>query len=148
MGKRLEPSGKKTPEILADLLTGHTDAVRDGPDAARRYLENALRNNRSMPNAVRFFLFDLLAHACAELGLDERRDEALALGWQHLDAAKEDLARQVDEYMPNARLFDVGLRANVDKDDIEQAVLWCERAIAHGLARAFERKAENLRRRL
>ena len=148
MGKRLEPTGKKTPEILVDLLAGHTDAVRDGPDAARRYLENALQYNRSMPNAVKFFTLDLLASACADLGIDERRDEALALAWQHLEAAQADTGRQLTEYLPTAKMFDVGLRAAVDIDDIETAVLWCDRAIALGLGRAFERKAENLRRRL
>jgi hypothetical protein len=148
MARRTDTCSKRTPEILQDVLSGHQEAARNGPDHARRYLESALGHNKSMPNAVKFFVYDQLAGACAELDLDERRDEALALAWQYTTEAQEDTERAFRAYLPTAKLFDVGVRAALDLGDVEAAVLWCERAVGLGLGAAFERKAEGLRRRL
>ncbi len=148
MSRRTDTCSKRTPEILEDVLSGHQEAVRNGPDHARRYLESALGHNKSMPNAVKFFVYDLLAGACAELELDERRDEALELAWQYTEAAGEDTERAFREYLPTAKLFDVGVRAALELGDVELAVQWCERAVGLGLGAGFERKAEGLRRRL
>ena len=148
MARRTDTCAKRTPEILEDVLGGHREAALHGPDHARRYLESAVGHNKSLPNAVKFFVYDLLAAACAELDLDERRDEALALAWQYTAEAQEDTERAFREYLPTARLFDDGVRAALDLGDVEAAVLWCERAVGLGLGAAFERKAEGLRRRL
>ena len=148
MSRRTDSPSKRTPEILADLLAGHADAARSGHDAARRYLENAIQHNRSMPNAVKFFVYDLLCVACAGLELAERRDEAIALAARYLPDAQEETLRQFTEYLPTIALYEQGIRAASADDRLEDALGFCEAAIALGLGKVYERKAESLRRRL
>lgn len=146
MSKRTDPCRKRPNEILADLLEGHRVAALDGPDQARKYLERVIDGNRSLPNASKFFVYDLLAEACARSGAHERRDEAVALARRYLPFAQEDAERECKAYLPEIRCFERGIAAAVDGGDFEQALVLCEEAVALGLGRAYEAKAQSIGR--
>ncbi len=146
MSKRTDPCRKRPAEILADLLEGHRQAALEGPAQARKYLERVIDGNKSLPNASKFFVYDLLAEACAKTGAEERRDEAVAQALRYLPFAQEDAPRECKAYLPEIRCFERGIAAAVDGGEFEQALTLCEQAVALGLGRAYEAKAQSIRR--
>ena len=114
MSKRTDPCRKRPAEILADLLEGHRQAAFGGPAQARKYLERVIDGNKSLPNASKFFVYDLLAEACAKTGAEERRDEAVAQALHYLPFAQEDAPRECKAYLPEIRCFERGIAAAVE----------------------------------
>jgi hypothetical protein len=68
MSDRLAPIRKTPAEILADLLAGHADARFGGAEKGKKYLLNFFARANSIPNAVKFFLYDLLAEDAFQSG--------------------------------------------------------------------------------
>jgi hypothetical protein len=145
MSRRPEPPRKRTPDVFADLLQGHEQARFQGPQAARKYLERTLTGQHSLPNAVKFFAWDLLAEAADREGLADLRDEAVAAALAHLEDAQADLPRELQAWLPTVRCFEAGIRAAMDEGAFEQALALCDQAIALGLGRVYEQKAETIR---
>ena len=77
MARRIEPTKKSIPEILGDLRDGYREADIVGPAAALKFLERTQESQHSLPNAVKCFLFDLLAETRAQLGDWEGCDAAV-----------------------------------------------------------------------
>ena len=148
MAKRSEPKHKTPAEVLADLQAGHTEASFMGPAEAQRYLEKVLSAQHSLPNAVKFFAYDLLAEASYENGDLARCLEAVDGAQKYLPVAQEDAARAVADYLPQARFFERGISAFADADEVAKAIALCDQAIALGLGRAYEAKRHSLERRL
>ena len=148
MSRRSEPVRKRTVDHLQDLLDGHREAALYGPASARKYLERVLSGQQSLPNACKFFAYDLLAAACAETDAPERRDEAIVLARQNAEFAREDTPRAWQEWLPGIRMFDVGIAGAVDEGRFDDALALCEEAIALGLGRVYEQKADSIRRML
>jgi hypothetical protein len=146
MSRRTEPSRKRPLEVLADLLDGHREAAIRGPDAARKYLERVQSENKSLPNAAKFFLYDLLADALLKLGRAAEAGAAAATARSYIGEAEADAPRQWKEYAPTMRAFEVGIAAASDEGRFEDALAICEAAIARGLGRVYESKADSLRR--
>lgn len=143
MSRRPEIQHKKPPEILADLLEGHRQAALDGPQMARKYLERSIAKHHSLPNAVKFFLHDLL---CVAAGDDEEvRDEAVRVAFLHRPAAVEELPRQYREWLPTMRCFLVGIDAELDRGGFAAALALAEEAIGLGLGKLYVQKAESIR---
>ncbi len=145
MSRRPEIAHKKPPEILADLLDGHRMAALDGPLPARKYLERSIDKHHSMPNGVKFFLYDLLAEAAAQTGAVELRDDAVRQAFTYLPFAAEDLPRQHKEWLPTIRCFLVAIDAALDEGQFEQALQLAEDAQALGLGKVYAQKAESIR---
>jgi hypothetical protein len=148
LAKRPEPHHKTPAEVLADLRTGHDEAMGFGPQDARRYLEKVLNSQHSLPNAVKFFAYDLLAEARYNTDDPEGTLEAVQAAKQYLAAAQEDAPRDLAAYLPQARLFERGISVLADQDDVAAAVALCDEAIALGLGKAYEGKRRSLERRL
>ena len=145
MSRRPEIAHKKPPEILADLLDGHRMAALDGPLNARKYLERSIDKHHSMPNGVKFFLYDLLAEAAAQTDAPEVRDNAVQQAFTYLPFAQTDLPRQHKEWLPSIRCFLVAIDAALDEGQFEDALRLAEEAVALGLGKVYEQKAESIR---
>lgn len=148
MAKRQEPKRKSPAEILQDLRDGHQEAAGEGHTEAQRYLDKVLSSQNSLPNAVKFFAYDLLVEASYQSGDHERCLEAIAATRQYLPAAQEDAARDVQAYLPELRFCERGIGLLADQGEVEQALALCDEAIALGLGRAYEAKRQSLERRL
>lgn len=148
MAKRPEPHHKTPAEVLADLRQGHDDALAFGPADARKYLEKVLASQHSLPNAVKFFAYDLLVEARYNTDDPEATLEAVQAAKSYMAAAQEDAPRDLAAYLPEARLFERGISVYSDMDDVAAAVALCDDAIALGLGKAYEGKRRSLERRL
>lgn len=148
MAKRTEPKRKTPADQLADLRAGHQDAEGHGPAEAKKYLEKVLASQHSLPNAVKFFAYDMLVEAAYQAGDATRALEAVTATKQYLEAAQEDAAREVKDYMPTAKYLERGISLLADEGNVEQAMALCDEAIALGLGRAYEAKRQSLERRL
>jgi tetratricopeptide (TPR) repeat protein len=148
MAKRQEPKRKTPLENLEDLRSGHQEAASDGYASAQRYLDKVLSAQNSLPNAVKFFAYDLLVEASYHAGNHERCLEAIASTRQYLSAAQEDAPRELQAYMQGARYLERGIGVLADRGDIDAALTLCDEAIALGLGRAYEAKRQSLERRL
>lgn len=152
MSRRPDPIRKKTPDFLHDLLEGHRQAALNGPEAARKYLERTIAGQHSLPNAVKFFAYDLLCEAADQCEEHATRDEAVDQALKYLAAAREDLPRELQAWLPTMRCFEVGIGAAMDDGRFEQALALAEQAIElfqradqHGLGKVYEQKADSIR---
>lgn len=146
MSRRTEPSRKRPLEVLADLLDGHREAAIRGPDAARKYLERVQSENKSLPNASKFFLYDLMADALLKLERGAEAGEAAATARGYIAEAQADAPRQWKDYHPTMRSFEVGIAVASDEGRFEEALALCEEAVKLGLGRVYESKADSIRR--
>ena len=146
MSRRPEPNRKKPLDVLNDLLDGHREAAISGPEVAAKYLERALQANKSMPNASKFFLYDLLAEASAASNNRARCQEAIALARKHLPDAQADAGRHFQEYLRSIRLFERGIALAVEDGDHAAALALCQEALELNLGKFYEAKADSIRR--
>jgi hypothetical protein len=145
MARRIEPSRKSPAERLEDLLAGHRETA--GPAAAAKYLERALASHHSMPNAVKFFAWALLAPAAA--GTPEGEDRALeALGEaeSYLAVAKDELGVAFARERDGLTWLETGISLRTDRAEFDEAIRLCDLALALGYGRAYESKKNSLLR--
>ena len=119
MAKRQEPKRKTPADMLQDLRDGYQEAVSHGHAEAQRYLEKVLSSQNSLPNAVKFFAYDLLVEASYQTGDHERCLEAVEATRQYLPAAQEDAAREVKAYMPESRWCERGIYLRREQPPVE-----------------------------
>jgi len=68
MAERRKPLVKKPDEILEDVFSGHSEALLGGSENGKRYLMNFIEKFNSIPNRVKFFIYDLLAEDAYQVG--------------------------------------------------------------------------------
>lgn len=146
MAKRQEPKRKSSEDFLADLRSGHAECF--GHQEGRRYLEKVLSAQHSLPNAVKFFAYDLLVEDAYQEGQLALALEAVKGAQTYLADAQETWPREVKEYLPRLRFLERGSALLADEGDVEGAIALCDQAIALGLGRAYEAKRQSLERRL
>jgi hypothetical protein len=146
MADRIQPIRKTPTEILADLMDGHREALYSGPDKGRKYLQNFIGRADSIPNAVKFFLYDLLvedAFQCEDLAVCR---DAVTKALSYLPVAREEAAQGFRGYMPSIRLFERGIAMAIDEGEFEQALSLCDAAIALGMGKAYDAKRASIER--
>ena len=147
MADRMEPIRKTPAEILTDLLDGHEEALRfGGPEKGRKYLLSFIERANSVPNAVKFFLFDLLAEDTFRGGDPEACRFALARAADYLPTAREETPQRFREYAPSIRFFERGIGLAIDDGEFENALSLCDQAIALGLGKAYAAKKASVER--
>ena len=147
MADRIEPIRKTPSEILTDLLNGHEAALRfGGTEKGRKYLQNFIERANSVPNAVKFFLFDLLAEDAFRGGDLEACRSAVARAADYLLAAQEETPQRFREYAPSIRFFERGIGLAIDDGEFEKALALCDQAIALGLGKAYAAKKASVER--
>lgn len=148
MADRTTPIRKSPAEILTDLINGHNEALFDGAEKGRKYLQKFSERNTSLPNAVKFFLYDLLAEdAFLSDDLDTCRT-ALARASDYLPTAREELLQRFNEYAPSIRLHERGIALALDDGELEKALSLCDEAIALGFGKIYAAKRASIERML
>lgn len=146
MSDRKEPIRKSPAEILDDLLSGHREALSGGPEKAGKYLQNFIGRANSIPNAVKFFLYDLLAEDAFQCDDPETCRSAVAAARGYLPVARDETAQGFRSYAPSIRLFERGIGLALDEGDFEMALALCDEAIGLGLGRSYEARKASIER--
>jgi hypothetical protein len=146
MSNRKDPIRKTPAEILADLMAGHHEALSGGPEKAGKYLLNFIGRANSIPNAVKFFLFDLMAEDAFQGGDVEACRSAVATAAGYLPVARDEMPSAFREYRPSIRLFERGIALAIDGGEFEQALALCDEAISIGMGKAYEAKRASIER--
>ena len=148
MSRRTEPNRKKPLDVLDDVLAGHREAALGGPMVAAKYLERSLLANRSMPNACKFFVYDLLAEASAAAGNTDRCREVVGLAREHLADAREGAPKHLQDYQAKIRFYERGIGQAVTDGHLSVALELCAEALALGLGSFYAAKADSIGRLL
>jgi len=148
MADRRRPSLKKPDEILESVFAGHREALLGGSENGKRYLLNFLEKFNSIPNAVKFFVYDLLAE-------DAYQTDDIALCRQAVDRAAEYLedaqvqnSRQLAECLPKISFLERGVSIMVEEGEFEKALSFCDLAIKIGLSKVWTAKKASIERML
>jgi hypothetical protein len=146
MADRTTPIRKTPVEILADLVDGHNESLAGGAEKGKKYLLKFFERNTSMPNAVKFFLFDLLAEDAYLSDDFETCRTAVERACDYLPAAQEETAQRFREYCPTIRAFERGMALAIDEGDFERALALCDEAIRLGLGKVYAAKRASVER--
>jgi hypothetical protein len=146
MAKRQEPKRKSSEDFLSDLRQGHQECFDHGEGL--RYLEKVLSAQHSLPNAVKFFAYDLVVEDAYHEGATATCLEAVAGARQHMEAAREEWPREFKAYLPQLRFCERGSALLADEGDVEGAIALCDLALELGLGRSYEARRQSLERRL
>ncbi len=130
MSDRKEPIRKTPAEILADLMAGHDEALLGGHEKARKYLLNFVGRANSIPNAVKFFLYDLLSEDACHAGDLATCRSAVDRASDYLPVAQAEMLQSFRMYCPSIRHFERGIALAIDEGEFERALSLCDRAIA------------------
>jgi hypothetical protein len=146
MADRREPIRKTPAEILTDLMDGHREARLGGAEKGKKYLLNFIERANSIPNSVKFFLYDLLAEDSFQCGDTGTCHDAVAKALGYLPVAREEEPQGFRSYCPSIRLFERGIALALDEGEFEEALSLCGQAITLGLGRAYEAKQASIER--
>ena len=141
MGRRIEPSRKSPEERLEDLLAGHREAALR--NEAAKYLARAIEASDSLPNAVKFFAYALLA---GEAKNEDEALEALEKAESYVSAAQSEMGRRFANELPGLRFLERGIALRTDRAEFDEALRLCDVAIGLGLGAEYERKKTTLLR--
>ncbi len=147
MADRIEPIRKTPAEIVSDLLSGHEEALRfGGPEKGKKYLLSSIERANSVPNAVKFFLFDLLAEDAYRVGDLTTCRSAVAMAAGYLPIAQEETAQRFREYAPSIRFIERSIGLALDDGEFERALSLCDQAITLGMGKAYAAKKASVER--
>jgi hypothetical protein len=147
MADRTEPIRKTPAEIVSDLLNGHGEALGfGGPEKGKKYLLSFIERANSVPNAVKFFLFDLLAEDAYRAGDLAACRSAVGRAADYLPMAQEETAQRFREYAPSVRFIERGIGLAIDDGEFEKALSLCDQAIALGIGKAYAAKKASIER--
>lgn len=146
MADRVTYVKKKPLEVLEDLMAEHREETIRGPRFAKKYLITFLEKYNSIPNAVKFFIYDLLSEdAWADNDTPLCR-EAIEKAEYYFENAKEEFPLRVRDYKSEIRFFERGISLSSDEGNYEEAVRYCELALETGLGKEYESKLNSFRR--
>jgi hypothetical protein len=146
MADRLTPICKTPAEILDDLMKGHDQALFGGAEKGKKYLLHFSERNNSIPNAVKFFLYDLLVEDACQSGDLEICRTAITRASGYLPAARSELPQRFRDYSPSIRLYEQGIALAIDEGEFEKALTRCDEAIALGLGKVYTAKRASIER--
>lgn len=146
MSDRLSPIRKTPVEILADLVDGHNEACIGGMERGKKYLLTLCERGNSIPNAVKFFLYDLLAGDADNTGDLETCRAAVAKASFYLPAAQAEMLLRFREYSQSIRFIELGISLAIDDGEFEKALALCDKAIALGLNKVYAAKRASIER--
>lgn len=146
MADRREPIRKSPNEMLDDLINGHREARIASAETAKKYLQKFWERNDSLPNAVKFFLCDLLVEAAYQTADVGTCRAAVAEADKYLQAAQAEMQQRFRAYRPSIRMFERGIAAAIDEGDFDRGLALCDEAIALGLGPAYQSKRASIER--
>ena len=146
MADRRTPINKTPDEILTDLVDGHNQALFNGAEKGKKYLLKFYERNNSIPNAVKFFLYDLLAEDAYRSDDIETCRTAVARASDYLPAAQAETLQRFREYAPSIRLFERGIALAIDDGEFETALSLCDEALTLGFGKVYAAKRASIER--
>ena len=146
MADRRPPLRKSPAEILDDLMNGHREALLTDAETAKRYLLTFRDRNDSLPNAVKFFLHDLLAEDAYQTDDMEACRAAVAEAGRYLPAAEAEMRQRFREYRPSIRMFERGIALAIDEGEPDRGLALCDQAIGLGMGPAYQSKRASIER--
>ena len=144
MADRKTPIRKTPADVLQDARDGHTEASSSSHVAGKKYLENFIEKNHSIPNAVKFFIYDLLSEDAYNCKDDIACLEAVSRAISYLDDARTDAEKAFKDYLSRIRCFERGISVAVNSGELKFAMELCEKAIQLGLGRFYLSKKESI----
>ncbi len=117
-----------------------------GAEKGKKYLLKFFERNNSIPNAVKFFLYDLLAEDAYRSGDFEASRMAVDSALDYLPAAREETAQRFREYSPSIRAFERGVALAIDDGEFEKAASLCDEAVSLGLGKVYAAKRASIER--
>ncbi len=148
MAERRRPVVKKPDEILENVFVGHSEALLGGNENGKRYLLNFLEKFNSIPNAVKFFIYDLLAEDAYQVGDLVLCRQAVECAGEYLKEAQAENSRQLAEYLPALRFVERGISIMVEACEFERALSFCDLAGEIGLGKAYAAKKASIEKML
>ncbi|MBF0216617.1 MAG: hypothetical protein HQL30_06445 [Candidatus Omnitrophica bacterium] len=148
MADRKRPIVKKPEEILADVFAGHSEAVSLGSENGKRYLLNFIEKFNSIPNSVKFFIYDLLAEDAYQADDLVLCRQAVVRAGEYLEEAREQASRQLTDYLPALRFIERGISLMAEAGEFEDALSLCDLAIGIGLGKAYAAKKASIEKML
>ena len=145
MSNRNTPIAKIPAEILEDVFTGH-DAAGCGTEKGMKYLLKFIERFNSIPNAVKFFIYDLLAEDAYQSKNTEICRDSAAKALYYLPEAQTEASKSYKDYFKNIRCFERSINLAVNDGDFEKALLFCEQATALGLGKEYAAKKNSIER--
>ncbi len=144
MADRSRPLVKKPDAILENVFAGHREALLAGRESGKRYLQNYLEKFNSIPNAVKFFIYDLLAEDAYQADDLVLCRHAVDRASEYLKDAREKNSHQLTEYLPSLRFVERGISIMVEAGEFETALSFCDIAIENGLGKAYAAKKASI----
>jgi len=148
MADRRKPVTKKPDEILDSVFTGHDEAALNGSAKAKQYLLDYLDKYNSIPNAVKFFIYDLLAEDAYQCDDHALCREAVARAEQYLPQARSESAYRFGKYLNNIRFVERGIAVMAEAGEFDRALALCDLAIGIGLGKVYAAKKASIERNL
>jgi hypothetical protein len=148
MAERRRSFVKKPEEILENVFAGHGEALLGDRESGKRYLLNFLEKFNSIPNAVKFFIYDLLAEDAYQADDLVLCRQAVDRAGAYLEEAQAENSRQLAEYLPKLRFVERGISIMVDVGEFETALAFCDLAIKIGLGKAYVAKKASIEKML
>jgi len=146
MADRIAPTRKTPTEILDDLIHGHNEALYGGAEKGKKYLLTIVERHNSIPNAVKFFLYDLLSEDAFQSGDLETCRSAVDRASEYLPVTQAEMLQSFRTYCPSIRYFERGIALAIDEGELEKALALCDGAITIGLGKAYSAKRASIER--
>lgn len=127
-------------------MSGHREALIGGPEKGKKYLQNFIGRANSIPNAVKFFLYDLLVEDAFQCDDLETCRSSVEAAHDYLPVACEETSQGFRSYAPSIRLFERGIGLALDEGEFEKALGLCDEAMALGLGKAYEARRASIER--
>ncbi len=148
MAERRKRLVKKPDEILENVFVGHSEALLSGSENGKRYLLNFLEKFNSIPNAVKFFIYDLLAEDAYQVDDFLLCRQAVERAGEYLEEAQAKNSSQLAKYLPALRFVERGISIMVDAGEFETAISFCDLAIVIGLDKSYAAKKASIEKML
>ncbi|MFH1503937.1 MAG: hypothetical protein ABIH08_00880 [Candidatus Omnitrophota bacterium] len=148
MAERRKQFAKKPDEILDNVFVGHSEALLSGSEKGKRYLLNFIEKFNSIPNAVKFFIYDLLAEDAYQVDDLVLCRQAVERAGEYFKEAQAKNSSQLAKYLPALRFIERGLSIMVEIGEFETALSFCDLAIEIGLDKAYAAKKASIEKML
>jgi hypothetical protein len=146
MAERSRTTAKRPDEILDNVFEGHKEALFAGSESGKKYLLNYLKQYNSIPNAVKFYIYDLLAEDSYQAGDTELCRQAVESAREYLEDAKVENSRRLAEYLNELRFIERGISIMVDAGEFAKAISLCDLGIESGLGKVYLAKKASIER--
>ena len=133
---------------MDNVFAGHSEALLSGSENGKKYLLNFIEKFNSIPNAVKFFIYDLLAEDAYQVDDLILCRQAVERAGEYLKEAHAKNSSQLAQYLPELRFIERGISIMVEAGEFEIALSFCDLAIGIGLNKAYAAKKASIEKML